>query len=101
MIEYAASVWDSYKQTNINKLEQIQRYSARYITGNYTFNSVSLTRYATSNGKLWKCNVSKASPLTLMFKMVNNLVETDTTTQLKFNQSNTRKHDFHCNCLAY
>ena len=33
--EYAAAVWDPHTQKNIRKMEQVQRNSARYVTGNY------------------------------------------------------------------
>ena len=33
--EYAASAWDPHTQRNIKKIEQIQRSSARFVTGNY------------------------------------------------------------------
>jgi len=36
MVEYASTVWDPHTLRNINKLEQVQRHSARYVTGNFT-----------------------------------------------------------------
>ena len=33
--EYAASAWDPHTQRNVKKIEQIQRSSARFVTGNY------------------------------------------------------------------
>ena len=35
IIEYASTTWDPHTQRNIRKLEQVQRNSARYVTGNH------------------------------------------------------------------
>ena len=34
-VEYASSVWDPHLQKDINKLEMMQRRSARYVTYRY------------------------------------------------------------------
>ena len=34
-LEYGASVWDPYTQTEIDRLEKVQRSAARFVTGNY------------------------------------------------------------------
>jgi hypothetical protein len=34
-IEYGGIIWDPYTETNINRLERIQRQAARFITGDY------------------------------------------------------------------
>ena len=39
MVEYASTVWDPHTRRNINKLEQVQRHSARYVTGNHDYTS--------------------------------------------------------------
>ena len=39
MVEYASIVWDPHTHRNINKLEQVQRHSARYVTGNHDYTS--------------------------------------------------------------
>ena len=42
ILEYASSAWDPYTQSNINKLEGVQRRAARFVTGDYrTTSSVS------------------------------------------------------------
>ena len=38
-VEYANSVWDPHLQKDINKLEMIQRRSARYVTNRYHYTS--------------------------------------------------------------
>ena len=34
-VEYASSVWSPYTQTNINKIEAVQRRAARWVTNDY------------------------------------------------------------------
>ena len=36
-LEYGAAIWDPYTQDNIDKLEQVQRRTARYICNNYNY----------------------------------------------------------------
>ena len=46
-VEYAAAAWDPHIQRNIKKVEQVQRSSARFVTGNYDpRSSVTQTRLA-------------------------------------------------------
>jgi hypothetical protein len=35
LVEYASTVWDSYTQTDINKVEAVQRRAARYVANNH------------------------------------------------------------------
>jgi hypothetical protein len=42
-LEYASSVWAPHTQSNINKLEPVQRRSARFATGNYNTASSATT----------------------------------------------------------
>ena len=42
MVEYAklpCTVWDPHTRRNFNKLEQVERHSARYVTGNHDYTS--------------------------------------------------------------
>jgi hypothetical protein len=34
-MEYGGIIWDPYTETNIKRLERIQRQAARFITGDY------------------------------------------------------------------
>ena len=38
-VEYASSVWDPHTQRNINRVEQVQRRAARFVTNNYSSTS--------------------------------------------------------------
>ena len=42
-MEYGGIIWDPYMETNINRLERIQRQAARFITGDYRKKGVSPT----------------------------------------------------------
>jgi hypothetical protein len=35
LVEYASTVWDPYTQTDINKVEAVQRRVARYVANNH------------------------------------------------------------------
>ena len=37
VVEYASTVWYSHMRKNVNKLEQVQRTSARYVTNNHDY----------------------------------------------------------------
>jgi hypothetical protein len=41
-LEYSCSIWDPYTHDNINKLEMVQRWAARYVQNNY-HNTSSVT----------------------------------------------------------
>ena len=42
ILEYASAVWSPYTKQDINKVERVQRQSARFIMGNYSsYSSVS------------------------------------------------------------
>ena len=46
-MDYACSVWCHTKKSNINKLQRVQNYAARIITGNFDYlntNSIDLIR---------------------------------------------------------
>lgn len=40
VLEYAAKAWDPYTQTNINKLEAVQRHAATFVRGDYRTTSI-------------------------------------------------------------
>ena len=39
VLEYAASVWEPYSKTQIDKLEAVQRRAARFVSGDYRYSS--------------------------------------------------------------
>ena len=94
MVEYASTVWDAHTRRNINKLEQVQRHSARYVTGNHDYTS-SIS--AMVHDLEWPTLEQRRhhSCLTMLYKICNCLVDTDFTPHLTLTQSSTRGHASH------
>ena len=75
MVEYASTMWDPHTRRNINKLEQVQRHSARYVTGNQDYTSsisamVHDLEWPTLEQRRHHCR------LTMLYKIYNRLVDT-------------------------
>ena len=90
-LEYYSSVWDPYHQTDKATLERVQRSAARFVTGDYKRES-SVTTMINNLG--WKSLEERreASRLTLMYKIINKLVNIDTTnTPLQLLNTQTRR----------
>ena len=91
MVEYASTIWDPHTRRNINKLEQVQRHSAHYVTGNHDYtSSISAMVYDLEWTTLEQCR--HHCRLTMLYKIYNRLVDTDFTCQLTLTQSSTRGH---------
>ena len=43
-LEYAATVWDPYTKSNVNKIEKCQRCAARFVNGDYSRESSSVLK---------------------------------------------------------
>ena len=73
IMEYATSVWDPYYNTDIYKLEKVQRRAARWILSEYS-------RTASVTSMLSSLNIStllqrcKSSRLTLFYQIINNIL---------------------------
>lgn len=68
-VEYASTTWDLYTQRNVCKLEQVQRSSAHFVTGD--FSQKSIVSAMLQNLK-WP---SFQSRLAMFFKIHHNLVD--------------------------
>ena len=75
-VEYASSVWDPHLQKDINKLEMIQRRSARYITNKYHNTSSEETLLQKLQWPTLEERRKKAR-LTLLNKLANREVNID------------------------
>ena len=75
-LEYCSSVWDPYHQTDKATLERVQRRAARFVTGDYK-REFRITTIINNLG--WKTLEERraASRLTLMYKIINKLVDVD------------------------
>jgi len=70
IMEYAASFWDPYYNTDIYKLEKVQSRAAQWIVSDYSRNSV--TSFLSSLGMPTLQQRRKVSRLTLFYKIINN-----------------------------
>ena len=91
-VEYAATMWDPHTKLNIKKVEQVQRTSARYVTGN----------------RDWQCSVSsmledlkwttlesrrQQARLAMMYRIRFDLVDINWKDYLREAKSRTRGHN--------
>ena len=73
LLEHCCTVWSSYTQEHVNKLEMVQRRTARHVTNRY-HNTSSVTsmlehlEWESLEARHIKCQ------LTMMFKIINSLV---------------------------
>ena len=75
-VEYASSVWDPHLQKDINKLEMIQRRSARYVTNRYHNTSSVETKLQKLQWPTLEERRKKAR-LILLYKVANGEVKID------------------------
>jgi len=73
-LEYAASVWDPHLAKDINKLENIHRRSARFVTGNYCTTS-SVTQMLQQLGWQDFQSLRRDLRLPLLYKVVTGHVD--------------------------
>jgi len=91
LLEYACVVWSPYRLNNIQKIEKVQRKGARYVYNNFSsYSSVSamLSRLNWTSLKDRRDNLR----LAMMYKIVNNLVEIDSSRILIRSNVLTRGH---------
>lgn len=90
-VEYASSVWDPHTQLNIRKVEQVQRNSARYVTGNYDWRS-SVTSML--DDLKWPTLESRRrqTRLAMMYRIRFDMVDIDWRDYLTEAKSRTRGH---------
>ena len=72
-MDYACSVWSHTKKSNINKLQRVQNYAARIITGNFDYlniNSIDLIRSLRWANVQERCDYFTA---VLMYKAIHGL----------------------------
>jgi len=90
ILEYAVTAWAPYTQRNIKKIESIQRWAARFVLSDFsTYSSVTvmLSRSTLHHRR----HILK---LTMLFKMLHNLVELSLPNYITYNTSTTRGHKY-------
>ena len=104
-VEYASSVWDPHTLQNIKKVEQVQRSSARYVTGKYG-RDTSVTEIIKSLKWTTLENRRLQSRLGMLYRIRNNLVDIKWSSYLMEANSRTRGHGSrfqrtHCNSQQF
>lgn len=69
VLDYAAIIWDPYTQTNIKKLERVQRKAVRFIYNNYTRTSATELLKQANLPALTERN--RVSRLKFLFQLIN------------------------------
>ena len=71
-LEYACAVWDPHVETDINKIEMVQRRAARFVANNYSRAEGSVTSIL--NDMNWSSLEERRNNtrLTIMYKIHNN-----------------------------
>ena len=89
ILEYSSTVWDPFYKKDIDRLERVQRRSARFVLNDYKPLS-SVTSMASQLG--WKplAERRREHRLYLLYKIINGLVAISADTHLHFNTINTR-----------
>ncbi|XP_072033080.1 uncharacterized protein [Amphiura filiformis] len=72
-LEYGATIWDPYRQNQIDSIEKIQRRAVRFITGNYQ-REASVTAMRLDIGLPTLEDRRKQSRLVTMYKILNHQV---------------------------
>ena len=88
-LEYCASVWNPHHSQLVQKLEMVQRRAAKYTTRSYR-NTSSVTDMLESLN--WESLQSRRTKiqLTMLFKIINNLVDIPSDTYLTPSRTRTR-----------
>ena len=89
MLEYCSTIWNPYQKDQIYKLEMVQRRAARYTTNRY-HNTSSVS--ALSDHLQWESLESRQTnaQLTMMYKIVSDLVDVPAEQYLTPASSRTR-----------
>ena len=90
-VEFASSARDPHTRRNIQKLEQVQRSSARFVVGDYQRTSSVSDMISSLN---WPSLQDRRlnSRLVMMYKIYYNLVDIDWKKYLTLHSSTTRGH---------
>ena len=89
LLEYSASVWDPYLQRDINELEKVQRRACRFVNNDYDYEH-SVTGMMKQLGWPPLSDRRREIRLTLMYKIVHELVAISTNEILTQADSRTR-----------
>ena len=91
IMEYAALVWDPFYNTDIYKLEKIQRRAARWITSDYSRHTSVVSLLSSLNIPTLQ-HRRNSSRLSLFYSIVNNLLPINIPPHYQRTQFRTRNH---------
>ena len=91
MVEHAATAWDPHTQKNVNKIEMVQRRSARYVLGDYQQTSSVAAMLTQLQWPSLACRRTQ-SRLVMMYRIRFDLVDIDWRQHLRQATSFTRGH---------
>ena len=78
ILNYGSSVWDPHTQSNISKLEKINKRAARFVTGNYTFEHGQTEKNLTQLKWPTLQQQRLQHKVTLLYKIYKNIVHAPT-----------------------
>ena len=78
LLNYGSSIWDPHTQTNIHKIEQVNKRAARFITGNYTFEHGQTDRNLSFLKWPSLQDQRKHHKATLLYKIKNSIINAPT-----------------------
>ena len=93
-LEYCSTIWNPYHKDQIHKLEMVQRRAARYATNRYHNTSSVSEMLDHLNWETLESRRTKAQ-LTMMFRIVNSLVDVPLEQYLTSASSRTRSAHSH------
>ena len=73
-LEYASCTWSPHTAANITKLEQVQRRSARFVMGDYSWHNSVTPMLQTLGWESLEARRSKAQ-VTMLYRIVNNHID--------------------------
>ena len=91
-IEYSSIIWDAHYQKDITSVEKIQRRAARFVTGDFSYYS-SVTKMIKDLGWSDLAHRRRDARLTMLFKIINDLVSIKPEMYITQGSSNTRSNN--------
>ena len=84
VLEYSCAVWDPHLEKDISQIEKVQRNAARFVKGDYNKQSSVTSMMKELNWKSLQTR-RREQRLTLLFKIINNLVAIPPDNYVTFN----------------
>ena len=91
-LEYCSSVWDPYHQKNIDKIENVHRHAARFVTNNYSKTPGTVTNIIKDLNWSTLQSRRQQARLVLFYKIVYNHVDINPLHYLTPYNRHTRHH---------